>query len=83
MSWSDECVGYYRLQLPDKIETGIYPAERIVIEDGDTDSIFGEYHKLNYQGENIKGIYSGFYYNNYRIMVSEKKILILINTKRR
>lgn len=71
-TWKNECIGYYQLQLPDDIEVGIYPAERIYTEDfGGIDSIFGEYHQLRSQGKNVTSPYSHFYYENYLVMVSE------------
>ncbi|EIX6435495.1 hypothetical protein MKU92_004497 [Salmonella enterica] len=74
MTWKNECVGYYNFQLPDKVETGIYPLTQIITKNIlGINSIFGKYYEYGYQGKNVEGKYSNFYYNNYRIMVSEKK----------
>ncbi|EAS1760774.1 hypothetical protein OY11_23455 [Salmonella enterica] len=84
MTWKNECVGYYNFQLPDKVETGIYPLTQIITKNIlGINSIFGKYYEYGYQGKNVEGKYSNFYYNNYRIMVSEKKALTLINIKRK
>ncbi|END1364768.1 hypothetical protein ABLL29_004523, partial [Salmonella enterica subsp. enterica] len=77
ITWRDECVGYYRLQLPEKLETGLYPTERVIVDGGGIDAFFGKFyeHESRYEGKvNIKGQYSRFYYNDYRIMVSDKAI---------
>lgn len=59
--WKSECVGYYRLQLPDNLELGRYPAERIYIEDiAGMKAIFGEYHRLRNQGPNIESVFLVF-----------------------
>ncbi len=68
--WKNECVGYYRLQLPDNLEVGLYPAERINTKDLSISVIFGDFHKYGYQGKNVEGDYSGFYYGKYRLIVS-------------
>lgn len=72
VTWRSECVGYYTLQLPNKLESGRYPTERIVIGKYDIKPIFGKFYK-NIPEKNIIGQYSNFYYKNYSIMVSEKK----------
>ncbi|EPE9602647.1 T6SS immunity protein Tli4 family protein [Escherichia coli] len=76
--WKDECVGYYQLQLPDDIEVGLYPVERIYTENTiGIDAIFGQYYRLRNMGKNVSGRYSGFYYENYRLMVSKDNFMDL------
>ena len=71
IAWENECIGYYRLQLPNDLEVGIYPAKRIYTEDsGGIKAIFGEYHEFRGQGKNVSSPYSGIYYENYLIMPS-------------
>ncbi|EIC8294204.1 hypothetical protein R8174_004603, partial [Salmonella enterica] len=71
-TWKNECVGYYQLQLPDNLEVGVYPIERINTKDIKINAIFGTYHQ--YHGENIYGPYSVFYYGKYRVLVSDNKV---------
>lgn len=72
--WKNECVGYYQLQLPDGLEVGLYPAERINTRESTISAIFGNFHEYGYQGRNVEGDYSGFYYGKYRILVSRNDI---------
>lgn len=74
-AWRTECVGYYQLQLPSNLEVGLYPTERIITKDSPSGSIFGEFHKYGYQGKNVKGDYSGFYYGRYKLMISENNFM--------
>ncbi|CAH6635955.1 hypothetical protein [Pseudocitrobacter vendiensis] len=76
--WKDECIGYYQLHLPDDIEVGLYPVERIYTENTiGIDAIFGYYYRLRNMGKNVSGRYSGFYYENYRLMVSKDDLISL------
>ncbi|ENB5758781.1 hypothetical protein ABH253_004756, partial [Escherichia albertii] len=70
--WKNECVGYYQLQLPDNLEVGVYPAERINTKDIKINSIIGTYHQ--YHGNNIYGPYSIFYYGRYRVLISNDNV---------
>ncbi|MCM7815971.1 hypothetical protein ABN138_22305 [Enterobacter hormaechei] len=81
-TWEKECIGYYKLDLPDNLELGRYPAERIYVEDiAGMKAIFGEYHRLRSQGRNIENPFSGFYYENYRVMISDNNFVDLESYK--
>ena len=72
--WKNECVGYYQLQLPDNLEVGLYPAERINMRDSSISAIFGHFYKYGYQGKNVESNYSGFFYGNYRFLISRNDV---------
>ncbi|HCL5281121.1 TPA: hypothetical protein N2G40_004469 [Salmonella enterica] len=73
-TWKNECVGYYQLQLPGNLEVGLYPAERINTRDSSISAIFGNFHEYGYQGKNVEGDYSGFFYGKYRFLVSRNDV---------
>lgn len=70
--WKNECVGYHQFKLPNNLEVGLYPAERINTKDIKIYSIFGMYHR--YQGKNVYGPYSVFYYGKYRALISNNDV---------
>lgn len=84
ISWKNECVGYYQLQLPNSVDVGIYPVERLYSEDViGIKAIFGKYYRLRSQGENVSSPYSEFYYENYRVMMSDSNLEDLNEYKNR
>lgn len=69
ITWKNECVGYYQLQLPDNLDVNLSPSTRTYIKDMFMSSIFSRQPQ---KPKVIKSIYSNFYYKAYRILISEK-----------
>ncbi|EGT0655240.1 hypothetical protein JAG29_003930 [Citrobacter freundii] len=71
ITWRDECIGYYQLQIPDNLDVGIYPSNRTYTKDLAMSSIFTEQKKSPGKTKIVKGRYSNFYYKKYKILISE------------
>lgn len=83
MTWRSECIGYYQLQLPDNLEVGLYPAERIITKNSPSGSIFGTFHQYGYLGKNVEGDYAGFYYGKYKVIISRDNFMDLNGYQKR
>lgn len=83
ITWRDECIGYYQLQIPDNLDVGIYPSNRTYTKDLAMSSIFTEQKKSPGKTMIVKGRHSNFYYKKYKILISENGFLILSLIKKR
>ncbi|EDF8720087.1 hypothetical protein GCB14_20545 [Salmonella enterica] len=83
-NWKEECVGYYKMQMPPNLEVALYPVDGLINTKRRPESerqgffwphiTFGDNYRFGAENaDSTQAQFSVFRFNNYNILISTKK----------